>query len=48
MLNLWCFCNAMTDADIGIIEGNKGLFDGVSLGGSDSNATMNDIYILWC
>ncbi len=48
MPNLWRFGNAMADADIGIIEGNKGLFDGVSLDGSDSNATMNDIYILWC
>ncbi|MCL4112372.1 UNVERIFIED_CONTAM: hypothetical protein GTU68_007210 [Idotea baltica] len=29
-----------TDADINIIEGNKGLHDGVALDGSDSNAAM--------
>ncbi|MEH6455741.1 MAG: cobyrinate a,c-diamide synthase [Cocleimonas sp.] len=29
-----------TDADISIIEGNKGLYDGVALNGSDSNAAM--------
>ena len=28
------------DCDIGIIEGNKGLFDGISTDGSDSNAAM--------
>ena len=28
------------DADISIIEGNKGLFDGVALDGSDSNAAV--------
>lgn len=28
------------DADISIIEGNKGLYDGVALDGSDSNAAM--------
>lgn len=29
-----------SDADISIIEGNKGLYDGVALDGSDSNAAM--------
>ena len=28
------------DAEINLVEGNKGLFDGVSLDGSDSNAAM--------
>ena len=28
------------DADISIIEGNKGLYDGVALDGSDSNAAV--------
>ena len=31
---------AMQGAEIGIIEGNKGLYDGVALDGSDSNAAM--------
>jgi cobyrinic acid a,c-diamide synthase len=30
----------MEGAEIGIIEGNKGLYDGVALDGSDSNAAM--------
>ncbi len=30
----------MQGAEIGIIEGNKGLYDGVALDGSDSNAAM--------
>jgi len=30
----------MAGADIGLIEGNKGLFDGMDLAGSDSNAGM--------
>jgi cobyrinic acid a,c-diamide synthase len=38
--NLHKFSAAMQDADIGLIEGNKGLFDGLSLDGSDSNAAM--------
>lgn len=31
------------DADISIIEGNKGLFDGVALDGSNSNAAVADL-----
>ena len=34
------FQRHMPGADIGIIEGNKGLFDGISTDGSDSNAAM--------
>lgn len=34
------FNKNMQEADIGIIEGNKGLFDGISVDGSDSNAAM--------
>lgn len=30
----------LTDADIGIIEGNKGLYDGVAVNGSNSNAAL--------
>lgn len=41
--NLQVFSSAMADADIGIIEGNKGLFDGVSIDGSDSNAAMAEL-----
>lgn len=41
--NLQIFSNAMVDADIGLIEGNKGLFDGLSIDGSDSNAAMAEL-----
>ena len=34
------FSQAMTGADIGIIEGNKGLYDGLDLDGSNSNAAL--------
>lgn len=34
------FAGNMNEAGIGIIEGNKGLFDGVDVEGSDSNAAM--------
>lgn len=34
------FARKMQGADIGLIEGNKGLFDGMDLHGSDSNAAM--------
>lgn len=32
--------SAMRGADIGLIEGNKGLYDGMAVDGSDSNAAM--------
>jgi cobyrinic acid a,c-diamide synthase len=35
-----CFVDAMADADIGIVEGNKGLYDGLALDGSNSNAAL--------
>ncbi len=35
-----CFHQADAGADISLIEGNKGLHDGVSLDGSDSNAAL--------
>ncbi len=41
--NLDVFSSAMAGADIGIIEGNKGLFDGLSVDGSDSNAAMAEL-----
>jgi cobyrinic acid a,c-diamide synthase len=41
--NLQRFSRAMSDADIGLIEGNKGLFDGLSVDGSDSNAAMAEL-----
>ena len=41
--NLDIFSSAMADADIGLIEGNKGLFDGLSVDGSDSNAAMAEL-----
>jgi cobyrinic acid a,c-diamide synthase len=34
------FARRMRGADIGLIEGNKGLFDGVALDGSNSNAAL--------
>jgi cobyrinic acid a,c-diamide synthase len=34
------FAQAMQGADIGLIEGNKGLFDGLDLDGSNSNAAL--------
>ena len=34
------FAQAMVDADVGIIEGNKGLYDGLDLDGSNSNAAL--------
>ena len=34
------FARFMQGADIGIIEGNKGLFDGVALDGHDANAAL--------
>jgi cobyrinic acid a,c-diamide synthase len=35
-----CFAAHMINTDIGLIEGNKGLFDGVDVEGSDSNAAL--------
>jgi len=35
-----CYARASVGADILLTEGNKGLFDGVALDGSDSNATL--------
>jgi len=37
---LSCFSRHATDADISIIEGNKGLHDGVDLEGGNSNAAL--------
>ncbi|MCP5448021.1 MAG: hydrogenobyrinic acid a,c-diamide synthase (glutamine-hydrolyzing) [Chromatiaceae bacterium] len=34
------FARSMQDADLGIIEGNKGLYDGLDLEGSNSNAAL--------
>ena len=34
------FADAMAGADIGLIEGNKGLYDGLDLDGSNSNAAL--------
>ncbi len=34
------FARHMADADIGLIEGNKGLYDGLDLDGSNSNAAL--------
>jgi len=34
------FQQHMTDVDVGIIEGNKGLYDGLDLDGSNSNAAL--------
>ncbi len=34
------FAAALQGADLGLIEGNKGLFDGLALDGGDSNAAM--------
>ncbi|OGT90906.1 MAG: cobyrinic acid a,c-diamide synthase [Gammaproteobacteria bacterium RIFOXYA12_FULL_61_12] len=34
------FQGHMADADLGLIEGNKGLYDGMALDGSDCNAAM--------
>ena len=35
-----CFTQHAAGADIGIVEGNKGLYDGLSLDGSNSNAAL--------
>lgn len=34
------FSSKVNDTTIGLIEGNKGLFDGIDVGGSDSNAAL--------
>ena len=34
------FTRNMEEKNIGLIEGNKGLFDGIDVGGSDSNAAL--------
>jgi cobyrinic acid a,c-diamide synthase len=35
-----CFSHYVTGADISIVEGNKGLYDGLALDGSNSNAAL--------
>ena len=35
-----CFTSALRDADIALVEGNKGLYDGLALDGSNSNAAL--------
>ena len=35
-----CFEEDRQDADVTIVEGNKGLFDGLDVEGSDSNAAL--------
>ncbi|HRP28234.1 MAG TPA: cobyrinate a,c-diamide synthase [Burkholderiaceae bacterium] len=35
-----CFGAALVDADLAIVEGNKGLYDGLALDGSNSNAAL--------
>ncbi len=35
-----CFARHATQADISIVEGNKGLYDGLALDGSNSNAAL--------
>ncbi|HMA08759.1 MAG TPA: cobyrinate a,c-diamide synthase [Ramlibacter sp.] len=35
-----CFTGALGDAQIAIVEGNKGLYDGLALDGSNSNAAL--------
>ena len=35
-----CFIHHSTDSDISIVEGNKGLYDGLALDGSNSNAAL--------
>jgi cobyrinic acid a,c-diamide synthase len=34
------FCRSMLGADVGVVEGNKGLHDGVAVDGSNSNAAL--------
>jgi cobyrinic acid a,c-diamide synthase len=34
------FCAGSSDADISLVEGNKGLFDGLDVAGTDSNAAL--------
>lgn len=35
-----CFIRESADADVSIVEGNKGLYDGLALDGSNSNAAL--------
>ena len=35
-----CFSAGMNGADLGLVEGNKGLYDGLALDGSNSNAAL--------
>ncbi len=35
-----CFCHHATHADLSVVEGNKGLYDGLALDGSNSNAAL--------
>ena len=34
------FASRIADADVGVIEGNKGLYDGLDIDGSNSNAAL--------
>jgi cobyrinic acid a,c-diamide synthase len=35
-----CFSDGMRDAELALVEGNKGLYDGLALDGSNSNAAL--------
>ena len=44
-----CFRQELADAEIAIVEGNKGLHDGMALDGSNSNAALASGWnCRWC